>query len=156
MKGFRAQKFEALNAILNASLAGVSPRVDLAAVLGLLEATCATGIFRAREGASMKCKFYLRFRDGRIVKAMGGTASEVVGAMLRSEELYWIFRAVACRPNGDIDESVTGLLLRAATLLDNEARNAVDSVPSLSDVLNESRRQRIGSQLRFVERRRAG
>jgi len=149
-----AKKIEALNTILNASLAGTSPTMDLAAVLGMLEAQRATGIFRAREGASMQCKFYLRFADGRIVKVMGGaTAVDVIAQMLRSKELYWNFKSVPNRPNGDIDESLTGLLLEAMTQLDHDVRDAADGPPSITENLSRPP-VRMGAQLRLVTPRR--
>ena len=147
----RDQKIEALNTLLNSSLAGVSPATDLASVLGMLEATRATGIFRAREGSSMQVVFYMRFAEGRIVKVMGGSAGDMVARMLSSKELFWSFKAVENRPHGDIDECVTSLLLDATTRLDHAERDAVDDVPSLTAGLKPGR-SRIGAQLRVARR----
>jgi hypothetical protein len=144
----REQRIEALNTLLNASLAGVSPATDLAAVLGLLEATRATGIFRAREGGALACTFYMRFSEGRIVKVLGGDAQDMISRMLRSPELFWTFKAVANPPHGDTDLNVTSLLLGATTQLDHDARDAaLGEAPSL---VRKSPTRRMGACLRLA------
>lgn len=103
------------------TMQGMSPSIDITSVLGMLEATQATGIFQARTSDDAET-FYLRLFKGKLVKLINNRRTNEATSVMRmmaSDSLGWTFRSVPGQPNGSSQLSVTGLMLEAAKLLDH-------------------------------------
>jgi len=104
-----------MNANLRPTMSGLAPAISVSGLLQLLESSGASGTFRLGD-------LSLRLRAGRVCKA-SGDPTDVVAALV-SAEGEWSFRAARATPSGDLELSVTGLLLEAARRTDEAATRA--------------------------------